>query len=78
MAFITKDQKAKTVVQILYERFISIFGAPTKLLSDRGTNFTSALVEELFSVFGIQNAGLQPITHNVMDKSRDFIKLYLE
>ena len=54
MAFITKDQKAKTVVQILYERFIAVFGAPAKLLSDRGANFTSALVEELCSAFRIQ------------------------
>ena len=54
MAFITKDQKAKTVAQILYERFISVFGAPAKLLSDQGVNFTSALVEELCSAFGIQ------------------------
>ena len=34
MAFVTKDQKAKTVTQILYERFISVFGTPAKLLSD--------------------------------------------
>ena len=27
MAFVTKDQKAKTVMQILYEWFISVFGA---------------------------------------------------
>ena len=54
MAFVTKDQKAKTIVQILYEWFISIFGMPAKLLSDRGANFTSALVEELCSAFGIQ------------------------
>ena len=27
---------------------------PTKLLSDRGANFTSALVEELCAAFGIQ------------------------
>ena len=47
IAFVTKDQKAKTVMQILYEQFISIFGVPAKLLSDRGANFTSALVEEL-------------------------------
>ena len=26
MAFITKDQKAKTVVRILYEQFIAVFG----------------------------------------------------
>ena len=54
MAFITKDQKAKTVTRILYEWFIVVFGAPAKLLSDRGANFTSALVEELCSAFGIQ------------------------
>ena len=54
MAFVTKDQKPKTIARILYEWFISIFGAPAKLLSDRGTNFTSALVEELCSAFGIQ------------------------
>ena len=53
-AFVTKDQKAKTVAQILYERFISVFGAPAKLLSDRGANFTLALVEELCSAFRIQ------------------------
>ena len=46
--------EAKTVAQILYEWFISIFGVPAKLLSDRGANFTLALVEELCSAFGIQ------------------------
>ena len=34
MAFITKDQKAKTVVCILYEQLISVFGVPAKLLSN--------------------------------------------
>ena len=54
MAFITKDQKTRTVAWILYEQFISVFGMPDKLLSDQGTNFTYELVEELCSVFGIQ------------------------
>ena len=31
-----------------------MFGAPAKLLSDQGMNFTSALVEELCLAFGIQ------------------------
>ena len=53
MAVITKDQTAKTVVKVLYERFITVFGMPAKPLSDRGANFTSALVEELCA-FGIQ------------------------
>ena len=54
MAFITKDQTAKTVARVLYEQFITIFAVPAKFLSDRGANFTSRLVEELCSTFGIQ------------------------
>ena len=49
-----KDQTAKTVAKVFYECFIAVFRAPAKLLSDRGTNFTSTLVEELCSSFGIQ------------------------
>ena len=51
---VMKDQTAKTVVKVFYEHFIAVFGVPMKLLSDRGANFTSALVEELCATFGIQ------------------------
>ena len=51
---VTKDQTAKTVMKVFYEHFIAVFGAPVKLLSDRGANFTSALVEELCATFGFQ------------------------
>ena len=54
LAVVTKDQMAKTVAKVFYEHFIAVFGAPTKLLSNRGANFMSALVEELCSAFGIQ------------------------
>ena len=54
LAVVTKDQMAKTVAKVFYKHFIVIFRVPAKLLSDRGENFTSALVEELCSAFGIQ------------------------
>ena len=54
LVVVTKDQTAKMVVKVFYEHFIAVFRAPAKLLSDRGANFTSALVEELCSAFGIQ------------------------
>ena len=54
LAVVTKDQMAKTVAKVLYKRFIAVFGAPAKLLSDRRVNFTLALVEELCVAFGIQ------------------------
>ena len=54
LAVVTKDQTAKMVVKVFYEHYIAFFGVPAKLLSDRGANFTSALVKELCSAFGIQ------------------------
>ena len=53
-AVVMKDQTAKTVMKVFYEFFIAVFGAPTKLLSDKGANFTSTLVEEPCSAFSIQ------------------------
>ena len=54
LVVMTKDQTAKTVMKVFYEHFIAVFGVPVKLLSDRGVNFTSALVEELCAAFAIQ------------------------
>ena len=54
LAVVMKDQTAKTVAKVFYGCFIAVFEAPLKLLSDRGVNFTSALVEELCATFGIQ------------------------
>ena len=54
LVVVMKDQTTKTVTKVFYEHFIAVFGAPIKLLSDRGANFTSALVEELCATFSIQ------------------------
>ena len=45
--YVTPDQTAKTIAKFLYGGYISIFGAPARLLSDRGTSFTSSIIEEL-------------------------------
>ena len=54
LAVMTEDQGAKTIAKVLYEMFITVFGMSAKLLSDQGANFTSVLVEELCTAFGIQ------------------------
>ena len=54
LVVVMKDQTTKTVTKVFYECFMVVFGAPVKLLSDRGANFMSALVEELCATFGIQ------------------------
>ena len=52
-AYVTKDQKATTAAKTLYEGFISIFGAPKRILMEQGKAFTSEVVEQLCSQFEI-------------------------
>ena len=55
-AYVTKDQKALTAARILYEGFMSIFGAPKRILTDQSKAFTSKVVEQLCSQFGISQS----------------------
>ena len=52
-AHVTKDQKVSTAAETLYKGFISIFGAPERILTNQGKAFTSDVVEQLCSQFGI-------------------------
>ena len=50
----TPNQNEKTIAKFLYGGYISIFGALARLLSDRGTSFTSSIIQELCKILGIQ------------------------
>ena len=54
LAYVTPDQTVKTIAKCLYGGYIFIFGAPARLLSDRGTSFTSSIIEELCKILGAQ------------------------
>ena len=54
LAYMTPDQTAKTIGKFLYGGYISIFGTLARLLSERGTSFTSSIIEELCKILGIQ------------------------
>ena len=43
----------KTVAKFLYVGYISIFGAPARLLSDRGASFTNNIIKELCKILGV-------------------------
>ena len=60
MAFVTKDQKPSTITNKLYENYICIFGAPTRLHCDQGANFTSMVIAKLCSLLGIQKSKTTP------------------
>ena len=55
-AYVTKDQKALTAAKTLSEGIISIFGASERILMYQGKAFTSEVVEQLCSQFGISQS----------------------
>ena len=54
LAYVTPDQTAKNIAKFLYGGYISISGALARLLSHRGTSFTSSINEELCKILGIK------------------------
>ena len=67
MAGVIPDQTAKTVAKLLWQGYISIFGALAKLLSDQGANFESNIIRELMSLWASRRLRL----HLTMLKSMD-------
>ena len=60
MVYVTPDQMAKTIAKLLYQGYISIFGTPTRLLSDRGASFMSSVIEEMCKILGIKQLWTMP------------------
>ena len=54
------DHTEMTVSRALYERVSGYFGCPRKILSDRGTEFTSGIWMELMELLGIQQLLTSP------------------
>ncbi len=68
--FATADQTAETVARLFVEQ-VSRHGAPEHLLSDRGANFQSALVEEVCKLVGTtktNTSGYHPQCDGLVEK----------
>ena len=59
-AFLTKDQKAKTVAKTLWNDFFLVYGFPKKILSDQGRDFESNLIKELCLISGVDKIRTTP------------------
>ena len=60
LAYVMPDQTAKTITKFLYQGYNSIFEAPARLLSDRGTSFTSSMIEGMCKILGIKQLQTMP------------------
>ena len=54
MAFPTPDQKTERIARLLVEEIVPQFGLPEAMLSDRGTNLLSFLMQDVCKILGIE------------------------
>ena len=60
LAYVTPDQTPKNVGKFLYQGYISIFGTLARLLSDRGANFMSSMIDEMCKILGMKKLWTMP------------------
>ena len=60
LAYVTPNQTAKTVTKFLYQGYISIFGAPARLLSERSANFMISVIDEMCKILGMKKLWTMP------------------
>ena len=54
VAYVVKDQKAGTTAEALHSGYFGLFGAPAYLLSDKRKSFTTTVVENLSTLYGVK------------------------
>ena len=54
VAYVVKDQKARTAAEALRSRYFGLFRAPAYLLSDKLKSFTATVVEDLCTLYGVK------------------------
>lgn len=59
-AFPCKDQSAKQVARVLWDKYFCVFGFPERIHSDQGANFESQLISELLRVSGVRKSHTTP------------------
>ena len=60
VAYVTPNQTAKTTTKFLYQGYNSFFGALTRLLSDRGANFMSSVIDKMCKILSVKKLWTTP------------------
>ena len=74
------DQKTNRIVDYLVKDIIPMFGVPEKLLSDRGTNLLSFLMQEVCELLGISKINMtdyHPQTNGMVERFNRTLKTML-
>ena len=60
IAYVVKDQTARTATETLRNGYFGLFGAPAYLISDQGKAFTGHLITNLCELYGVQKLRTLP------------------
>ena len=60
VAYVVKDQTARTATETLRNGYFGLFRAPTCLVSDQGKAFTGHLISNLCELYGVQKLRTSP------------------
>ena len=60
VAYVVKDQTARTATEMLRNGYFGLFGAPAYLVSDQGKAFTGHLITNLCELYGVQKLRTSP------------------
>ena len=60
LAYVTPNHTAKTIAKFLYQGYILIFGAPARLLCDRGANFMNSIIDEMCKILSMKKLWTMP------------------
>ena len=76
LAYVIPDQTTKTIAKFLYQGYISILGALAMLLSDRGANLMSSVINKMCKILGVrklQTMPYHPQTNGLVERSHQTI-----
>ena len=60
VAYVVKDQTARTATEALRNGYFRLFGAPAYLISDQGKAFTGHIITHLYDLYGVQKLRTSP------------------
>ena len=60
VAYVVKDQTARTATETLRNGYFGLFGAPAYLVSDQGKAFTGHVITHLCELYGVQKLRTLP------------------